>query len=134
MDALVETVLRGWEGFAARPSGPLSLRFLIQPAIASLLAIRAGLADARAGRPAFLWAAATDRAHRGALLLDAARDLRTPLIVATVLDVAYQIVVHRGVYVVELAFTVALLAFVPYVLVRGPTNRVASAVGRDHHA
>lgn len=133
MDALIETVQRGWEGFVARPGGPLSARFLIQPAIATLLAVRAGFEDARAGRPAFLWASVTDRARRGALLLDAVRDLRTPLLVATVLDVVYQILVHRGVYVLELVFTVVLLAFLPYVLVRGPTNRVASALGREVH-
>ena len=133
MDALVETVLRGWEGFLARPSGPLNLRFLVQPAIATLLAIRAGLEDARTGRPAFLWAAAIGRARRGALLIDALRGLRTPLIVATVLDVVYQVWVHRGVYVLELVFTVAFLAFVPYALVRGPTNRVACAFRRRAH-
>jgi hypothetical protein len=130
MDALVETVLRGWEGFLGRPEGPLNARFVIQPALASWLAVRAGLDDAREGRPAFLWDALTDRVHRRALLLDALADLRVPLCIGTALDVVYQIVVQRGVYVLELAFTVALLALVPYVLVRGPVNRAACALRR----
>lgn len=134
MNALFETVLRGWEGFLGRPAGPLNVRFLIQPALASLLAVRAGLEDARARRPAFLWAAVTHRPRRRALLIGALRDLRMPLCLATALDVVYQVVVHRGVYAVELVFTVAVLALVPYVLVRGPTNRVARAFRSNRSA
>lgn len=131
MDALVETVLRGWEGFLGRPAGPLNVRFLIQPTLASLLAVRAGLEDARAGRPAFLWAALTVRRGRRALLIDALKDLRMPLCLATALDVVYQVIVHRGVFAVELAFTVVVLALVPYALLRGPTNRIARAFRSD---
>jgi hypothetical protein len=57
--------------------------------------------------------------------MEALGHLRTPLIVATTLDVVYQVAVHRGVYLFELLFTVVLLAVVPYILVRGPVNRIA---------
>jgi hypothetical protein len=46
MSVLLEMIGRGWENFLARPNGPLSLRFYVQPTMASLLALRAGIQDA----------------------------------------------------------------------------------------
>jgi hypothetical protein len=46
-------------------------------------------------------------------------------ILAVVLDSIYQLIVHRGVYVLELLITATVLAIIPYVLVRGPVNRIA---------
>ena len=34
---------RGWDNFLARPNGSLSLRFYVQPTMAGLLALRAGI-------------------------------------------------------------------------------------------
>lgn len=53
-------------------------------------------------------------------------------ILATILDVIYQLIVHRGVYTLELLITAVILAIVPYVLVRGPINGIAKMtfVGR----
>ena len=49
MSVLLEMIGRGWENFLARPNGSLSLRFYVQPTMASLLALRAGIEDARQG-------------------------------------------------------------------------------------
>ena len=46
---------RGWSELIARDSGPLHVRLLLQPLVASILAIRSGLKDAREGRPVFFW-------------------------------------------------------------------------------
>jgi hypothetical protein len=43
-----------------------------------------------------------------------------------VMDAAYQIMVFRTIRAVELVVVVLLLAFVPYLLWRGPVNRIAS--------
>ena len=40
--AIEEMLQRFWENLLARPSGSLALRFLLQPAMATLLAIRDG--------------------------------------------------------------------------------------------
>ena len=40
----------------ARVSGPMKFRLVLQPAMAAFLAIRSGLADAKAGRPPYFWA------------------------------------------------------------------------------
>ena len=47
MSILLGMIARGWENFLARPSGSLSLRFYIQPTMASLLALRAGIQDGK---------------------------------------------------------------------------------------
>jgi hypothetical protein len=51
--------------------------------------------------------------------------VRTLFLVAIVLDCFYQLIMVRFIYPLELLFTATLLAFVPYVVLRGPFNRVA---------
>ena len=52
---IADMIARGWNNFIERQQGSLSLRFLIQPLIAGVIALRAGIKDAREGRPAYLW-------------------------------------------------------------------------------
>lgn len=121
---ITDMIARGWENFLARPEGPLNLRFIIQPVLASIIALRAGLKDAREGRPAYLWSAITNSAYRAQLLHGGLKDLRVPILVGTAFDVIYQIIIHRWIYPLELIFTVTLLVLVPYVVLRGPVNRI----------
>jgi hypothetical protein len=53
------------------------------------------------------------------------KDMRVPFLVAAVLDAIYQLVIHHWIYPLELLFTATLLALVPYIILRGPVNRVA---------
>ena len=53
MSVLLEMIGRGWENFLARPNGSMSLRFYVQPTMASSLALRAGIQDAREGRQGY---------------------------------------------------------------------------------
>jgi len=126
MTTITDMVARGWENFVARPRGPLNLRFIIQPTLASIIALRAGLKDANAGRPAYLWAVFTNSDYRKIFLHGGLKDLRIPIVVGTTLDVVYQIIIHRWIYPLELLFTVTLLVLVPYLILRGPVNRIAS--------
>ena len=50
---------------------------------------------------------------------------RTPFLVAIVLDCIYQLVTVQFIYPLELLFTATLLALIPYILLRGPFNRIA---------
>jgi hypothetical protein len=130
---LGNAILRGLENFIGRSGGPMSFRLIVQPAVAILLAIRAGMKDARDGRPPFLWAAFSDRAGRQELIRQAWKDVGGIFIVAIVLDSVYQLVVHSGIYALELLLTATTLALVPYLLVRGLVTRLArrlSAVSR----
>jgi hypothetical protein len=116
---------RGWENFLARPSGSLNLRFIVQPTMAGLLALRAGIQDAREGRQGYLWALVSNPERRFQLLHDGWRGARTPFLVAIVLDCIYQLVTVQFIYPLELLFTATLLALIPYILLRGPFNRIA---------
>lgn len=120
-----EILKRLWDNLIGRSTGPLNFRLIIQPAVAAFLAVRSGLKDAREGRPAFLWAVATNPAYRPAFLRHGWKDLGKVFIIAAVLDSIYQLYVHRGVYVLELLIVVIVLAIVPYILMRGPINRLA---------
>jgi hypothetical protein len=51
----VENVDRIWQSILARPSGPFAFRFILQPLMAAIIAIRHGLQDAKRGRSPFFW-------------------------------------------------------------------------------
>jgi hypothetical protein len=116
---------RGWDNFLARPSGSLNLRFIVQPTIAGLLALRAGIQDAREGRKGYLWVVLSNPERRLQLLHEGWRGVRTPFLVAIVLDCIYQLLTVQFIYPLELLFTATLLALIPYILLRGPFNRIA---------
>src|SRR5215469_6212362 len=50
-----ENLRRIWRNVIDRPSGPLSLRFILQPSIAAIFAIGDGLRDTRRRRTPFFW-------------------------------------------------------------------------------
>jgi hypothetical protein len=120
-----EILRRVWENLIGRPVGPINFRLLIQPSLAIFFAVRSGLKDAREGRPAFLWGVLFKPGHRDELLNQGWKDVGMVFVAAMVLDAIYQLIVHRGVYVLEMLITATALAIVPYLLVRGPVNRIA---------
>ena len=79
------------ENLNARLTGPMNLRFVIQPTIATILAIRAGLRDAHQNRPAFLWAVLWNPAHRRELLRQGWKGVGNVLL-AAILDVIYRLI------------------------------------------
>jgi hypothetical protein len=125
MNILLEMISRGWENFLARPNGSFGLRFYVQPTMASLLALRAGIQDARDGRRGYLWAILTGPERRLQLLHEGWRGAMTPFLLAIALDCIYQLMTIGFVYPLELLFTATVLALVPYALLRGPFNRLA---------
>jgi hypothetical protein len=123
-----EILARLWQNLYGRVAGPMNLRLIIQPAVATILAIRAGLRDARHNRPPFFWAVLWNPAHRRELLRQGWKDVGKVFVLATILDLVYQLIVHRRVYILELLITAVTLAIVPYVLFRGPISRIAKLV------
>ena len=120
-----EVFVRIWENLVARVGGPLTFRLLMQPIMAGALAFRAGLQDARSGRPPYLWTILTDNAQRGTLLREGWRSIARIFLLAVIVDGIYQWIVFRWVYLVELLIVAVFLAVVPYLLIRGPVNRLA---------
>jgi hypothetical protein len=108
-----------------RVGGPFSFRFLLQPAMATIYALRDGLRDAREGRPAYFWAIRNDPGERRRLLREGWHAVARVILLGACMDAAYQIIELRWIYPFELVVIVLLLAFVPYLLLRGPVNRIA---------
>jgi hypothetical protein len=129
-----EMLTRIWENLGGRIGGPMSLRLLIQPAIATALAIRAGLADARTGKPPYLLAILTNSGDRHELLRDGWKSLAKIFTMAVLLDIVYQLIVAQWIYPLESLIVAFVLACVPYLLVRGPVNRIASSWRRKRSA
>ena len=65
-----ELLAQAWENMAGRVGGPMSFRLVVQPLVASNLSVRAGMRDARPGRPLYTWSVFTDPVHRADLLGD----------------------------------------------------------------
>jgi hypothetical protein len=106
-----------------RVSGPMKFRLLLQPIMASIFAIKAGLHDARTGRPPYFWSLFTDPSHRADMLKDGWKSVGKVFVLALILDVVYQIIVMRFVYPGEALITAVLLAIVPYLTLRGLVTR-----------
>lgn len=118
-----------WDNLG-RVSGPMWVRFLIQPAVAAVLGVRAGLRDVRLGRPPYLWTIFHDASARHELLREGWKDIAKVFVMAAVMDAIYQLAVFRWIYVGEMLIVACLLAAVPYLLIRGPVNRVRRRRGR----
>jgi hypothetical protein len=115
---------RVWTEIAARPDGPLALRFYLQPAVAAFFAVRDGLKDSRAGKPAYFWDLFTTPQHRRELIRDGWKSVGKVFILASVLDTVYQLIVLRAIRPVQTLIVATMLALLPYVLLRGPVNRI----------
>jgi hypothetical protein len=126
---IFDLLTRGWHEILARPSGPMAFRFYLQPLVAIALAIRDGLRDARHRRPAYFWSLFSDKAHRRERLHDGWRSVGKVFVLAFVLDTIYQLVVLKGLRPVEGIMVATLLALVPYIVFRGPVNRIARRIG-----
>jgi predicted thioredoxin/glutaredoxin len=93
--------------------------------MASIFAIRDGVKDARAGKPAYFWNVVTQPAERKELLREAWHRVLRVMIIGVVMEVLYEIIVFHAIRPLQLVVIVLGLAFVPYLLVRGPVNRIA---------
>jgi len=107
-----------------RVDGPMHFRVYLQPLMATIFAFRDGRKDAREGRPAYGWALLTDSEHRRYLLQDGWKGFRNVFVLAWILDLVYQFVALGGLNPLQGLATAVLLAVVPYVLLRGPFNRL----------
>jgi hypothetical protein len=114
-----------------RSDGPFHLRFILQPLVSTMIAIRAGLKDAAEHRPPYLWTLVSRRDERGLLIRSGWKDIWTVFLAAFTLDAVYQFVVFQWFYPGQSLVVAIALAIVPYLLLRGPAARLAT--WRNHH-
>jgi hypothetical protein len=129
-----EALRQAWEDIFGRIDGPMSFRVIIQPVMATFLAIRAGWADARGGRPIFFWTLARDPAQTRVMLRNLWRIAGKVFLVAIVLDAIYQIIVFHWVYPLQALIVATVLALVPCMVVRAIGNRIVSVAHRRQSA
>jgi hypothetical protein len=120
-----EIFTRLWSDLIGRIGGPMSFRLLLQPAMAMIFAVRDGLKDAREGRPAYFYSLFTDRENRRRRLREGFKAVSRVFVFAIVMDLFYQVTVLRWFYPLQALIVAFVLAFLPYILLRGPVNRIA---------
>lgn len=125
MTEIQDVLSRIWTDLLARPSGPFAFRFVLQPLMAIVLALRDGIKDAQTGRSPYFWTMLSDATQRRVRLAEGLKATMRVIVLGIVIDAAYQLTVLGTFYPGE-ALAIALwLGFVPYLLVRGPAARIA---------
>jgi hypothetical protein len=127
MDALSRAV----DELMGRASGPMHLRLILQPCMATFLAIRAGIRDARQGQSPFLWTFLTVPGERKQLAKTVWKDIGKIFVIALLLDTIYQVIALHQFRILQTVLVAIVLAILPYVLLRGPVSRIARASKRE---
>jgi hypothetical protein len=87
-----ELRMRITENLSNRVSGPMRLRFILQPIMATLLAVRSGLKDTKAGKPPYFWSLIFhpyDPSRRREMIKDGWRSISKLCFAALALDLIY---------------------------------------------
>lgn len=115
---------RFWFDLVARPSEAMSFRFMLQPVMAAIAAWKDGGRDAASGRSPYFWTVLTDGEQGGDRLREGLRATGMILAIGLAMDLVYQALVLGHYYPVEAIVVAVTLAFVPYLLLRGPFARL----------
>jgi len=120
-----DVLLRIWHDVVERPSGPMAFRFVLQPIMAALLALRDGIVDARTGRSPYFWTVLTDATERQTGLREGLIATARIILLGIGMDAIYQLKVFGTFYPGEALVVALALACLPYFLIRGPVDRIA---------
>ena len=112
------------EDIPKRLAGPGRFRFILQPLIATILGIRNGLGDARAGRPPYLWGMVFHRNLRSELVRTGLATLVNLLLMGILLDSLFQWVILGVSYPGAALVVGPVLIMAPYAIARALSNRL----------
>lgn len=112
-----------------RFTGPGRLRFVLQPTLATVLGVRGGRADARAGNPPYLFGLAFASGRRRELLRSGLASIRNLLAMGIVLDLVFQLVLYGAVHPGAALVVGPILICAPYAISRALTTRIARGLG-----
>lgn len=118
------------EELPQRMTGPGRFRFILQPVLAILIGCRGGLADTRAGRPAYLYGLLFSGVHRGEYARSGLAAIRDLVAMGIVLDAVSQLLIYRQVHPGAALVVGPVLICLPYSVARALTNRVARLTWR----
>jgi hypothetical protein len=121
----IPTFVRIWHQLIDRADAPMRFRFILQPLMGAIVAIRHGLNDARAGRSPYFWTMMSNPRERAQRLNEGLNATARIILLGLVMDAIYQAVVLRRFYPAESVIVALLFCFVPYVVVRGLATRIS---------
>jgi hypothetical protein len=120
--------LFSWDFLADLPkrlTGPGRLRFILQPTVAIILGIRGGRADARAGRPPYLYGLFLHAEHRKEYLRSGLTAIRDIVAIGIILDAVAQLLIFRQIHPGAALVVGPVLIATPYAIARALSNRWA---------
>ncbi len=116
---------RFWHDLLDRPDGVMRFRFILQPVMAAIAALHDGVEDARLGRSPYIWTLLSSPSERVGRLAEGVISTARVLLLGLCMDTVYQLIVLKTFYPGEAVIVAIALAFVPYLLLRGPIQRLA---------
>ena len=120
-----EALRQFWHDLVERPDEPMRFRFFLQPLMAAIAAIHDGREDARAGRSPYFMTVLRNPQERVGRLREGLNATARIILLGLAMDVIYQLLVLKTFYPNEALVVALLLAFVPYLIIRGLVLRVA---------
>jgi hypothetical protein len=111
-----EIFSRVFQDLVSRTTGPMWFRLILQPLVATIFGIRAGLANAKRSKGL----------ERRVLFRQALHDVGKMLAIGVGLDVVFQLIALRTVYPGEALLVGFLLVALPYQIVRTVTGWLAT--------
>jgi hypothetical protein len=112
------------EDLPKRLTGPGRFRFILQPAVAIFLGIRAGISDAQARRAPYILGVLSDGKGRRALLKGAFEQLAVLIAMSILLEALSQFLILHAVFLGPALIVGPVLIALPYSLTRAVTNRI----------
>ena len=109
---------RFWSDIFGRIYGPMSFRFLLQPAMAFIASVPDGIADARQGHSSFFWTKPLDRTVQRGRLRQGLFSTARVLFLGIIMDVIYQLREFDQFYPAEAVIMAVLIALIPYFVFR----------------
>jgi hypothetical protein len=125
-----DLLTRVGENLLGRVHGPLTFRLILQPLTAAIIATRAGIKDARRRHPAYGWAVLANPVARKELLREGWKEVGRVFLFAVVVDLVYEVIELRRIYPGESLIVAAVLALLPYPLIRTLVNLIVRCFGR----
>ncbi len=131
---VIDFLTRFWTDMIHRADGPMTFRFFLQPTMALITALIDGIRDARSGRTPYAWRIAhSEPVARRAAWREGVTATARILLLGVAMDVIYQVRTLGGFRHPAEAFVIAVvLGFIPYLLLRGPIDRIASRWFKRH--
>jgi hypothetical protein len=110
----------------ANITGPLSFRFILQPAVAFILGIRDGRLDTKLKKHPFIYEIITNPMNRQPTIKNALRSILISVIIGIITDMIAQHLIFNQVRILPAVVVGCLVISLPYGIARGVTNRICS--------